>query len=347
MAHQIIPTFTSSESGQIPLFVLGVSSAMSALERTIANVAHIDIPILLVGESGSGKEIVALEIHRRSRHADEPFTKWGCSGLSPEFLKARMQSSEAMTGAALSRNGTLFLDEIGILDRASQDRLVHLLPDTSRISLEKPMDARVISSTTKNLDEEIRAGRFHEGLYYRVNGVCLKIPPLRERKDDIPALLDFFLTKYTALFGRPQPEMAPDTVDLLACHNWPGNVRELENVARKIVAFGHDRVLAQDFAAMDVAVVKPSRAKAIVPAEAPRRPIGTAKTVQSLREASREAARNAERELILKHLERTHWNRKRTARELQISYKALLYKLKLLGLEGSNDSDEEQSGDGK
>ncbi len=335
----ILTAIPDSATTQSPLFIPGVSSAMRLLERTIADVAETDIPVLLLGENGTGKEVVALEIHRRSRHCHEPFMKWGCAGLSADVLTARMHTEEVGDGAIRSHGGTLFLDEISLLDQASQERLVPLLPETTGAPLENSLTARVISSSTRNLDEEMRCGRFIAGLFYRINGVFLRIPPLRHRKDDIPVLLDFFLRKYSALFGRLGPDLTSETMDLLMRHDWPGNVRELENVARKMVALGNEQLMARDLVA-----VEHLNANELVPARAFRKPESD---VQSLREASREASRHAERELILHHLERTHWNRKKTAKDLQISYKALLYKLKQLGLEGSDDSDDARSGDGK
>jgi two-component system, NtrC family, response regulator AtoC len=339
MAQNFISTaIADSFTAQSPLFVPGVSSSMRLLERTIADIAQTDIPVLLFGENGTGKEIVALEIHRRSRHCNEPFMKWGCAGLSADVLAARLQS-EGVHGAARSRGGTLFLDEIGLLDQASQARLVDLLPESTGVPLENSLTARVISSSTRNLDEEIRCGRFSEGLFYRVNGVFLRIPPLRHCKEDIPVLLEFFLRKYSALFGRSEPDLTPETMDLLMRHDWPGNVRELENVARKMVALGNERLMAHDLLTREAL-----ENGGPVPARTSRKPEHDG---QSLKEASREASRHAERELILKQLQRTHWNRKRTAKDLQISYKALRYKLKQLGLEGSDDSEEAPSGDGK
>jgi two-component system response regulator AtoC len=192
-------------------------------------------------------------------------------------------------------------------------------------------------------------GRFREELYYRINGVLLRLPPLRNRKEDIPALLDFFLKKYASLFARPVPEVSPGGMQLLLDHSWPGNIRELENVARKMVAFGDEQLALHDLSA-----VKPLKSSEALPRHAnssssssisrPSSPSkllrNDASPIRSLKEAAREASRHAERTLILSQLERTHWNRKRTARELQISYKALLYKLKQLGLVGSSPVEE-------
>jgi two-component system response regulator AtoC len=317
-------------SGLNQYFVRGVSPAMCALERTIADIAPTDIPVLLVGESGTGKEVVAQEIHRLSSRRNEAFVKCGCAGLTAESLAARLNNGGTGAGDGATSGGSLFLDEISHLDLASQARLLDMLPDGAGVAPENCLSVRVISSTTRNIEEEMRNGRFREELYYRINGVILRLVPLRQRKDDIPGLLEFFLKKYASLFGRPEPQLGPATMDLLLGHSWPGNIRELENVARKIVALGNEQLAIGNLSMGNV----PKMAES-----APASSAGNSHARgRSLKEASREASRHAEREMILKQLERTHWNRKRAARDLQISYKALLYKLKQLGLDGSDNS---------
>jgi DNA-binding NtrC family response regulator len=320
---------TAGRSGLNQYFVHGVSPAMRALERTIADIAPTDIPVLLVGESGTGKEVVALEIHRLSRRWNEAFLKCGCAGLTTQSLASRMNYGEGSADEGSKNGGSLFLDEISHLDLSSQARLLDLLPEGTGAASENCLGVRVISSTTRNLEEEMRGGRFREELYYRINGVNLRLPPLRQRTDDIPGLLEFFLKKYASLFGRPEPRLSPETTRLLMEYRWPGNIRELENVVRKIVALGNDQL-----AIGELSSGQPSK-EAESPLPSPSEnghPPG-----RSLKESSREASRNAEREMILAQLQKTHWNRKKTARDLQISYKALLYKLKQLGLEGSDN----------
>jgi two-component system, NtrC family, response regulator AtoC len=311
-------------------FVHGVSPSMRALERTIADIAPTDIPVLLVGESGTGKEVVALEIHRLSRRWNEAFVKCGCAGLSADSLAGRLNCGQASAGNGNTIGGSLFLDEISNLDLVSQARMLDVLPGGAGVAPDNYVSMRIICSTTRNLEEEMHSGRFRGELYYRINGVNLRLPPLRHRKDDIPGLLGFFLKKYASLFGRPEPQLSSTTMDQLLKHSWPGNIRELENVARKIVALGNEQLAIGDLSAdiMPKVAERPQDSSAGNGQAAAR----------SLKEASREASRHAEREMILKQLERTHWNRKRTARDLQISYKALLYKLKQLGLDGSGSS---------
>ena len=315
-------------------FVVGTSPEMRSLDRVITDVATTDIPVLLAGESGTGKEVVAMEIHRRSRRQNEPFMKCNCGGLTAESLSAHLAAKQDTRGRD-GVGGTVFLDEISQLDAANQTRLLHLLPDGDGVPAERCLGARVISATTRNIEEEMRAGRFREELFYRINGMYLRLPPLRHRKEDIPLLLDCFFKKYASLFGRLEPRLGQATLELLMQHNWPGNVRELENVARKFVALGDEQLALSDFVAGSAPVATPVASPV---AEAVPAPAGRS-GLRSLKEASREASRKTERELILKALEHTRWNRKRTARELQISYKALLYKLKQLGLDGTKDSD--------
>jgi two-component system response regulator AtoC len=320
---------STGRTGLNQYFVHGVSPLMRTLERSLADIAPTDIPVLLVGESGTGKEVAALEIHRLSRRWDEAFVKCGCAGLTPDSLATRLKRGDGGTGNRTTTGGSLFLDEISNLDLASQARLLDMLPDGTSVTPENYVSMRIISSTTRNLEEEMRSGRFREELYYRINGVNLRMPPLRQRKEDISGLLDFFLKKYASLFGRPEPQLSRVTVDLLLRYSWPGNIRELENVARKIVALGNEQLAVDDLSIG----IAPKAAES-----APDSPSGDGQaTGQSLKQASRQASRHAEREMILKQLERTHWNRKKTARDLQISYKALLYKLKQLGLDGSSD----------
>jgi len=316
-------------------FVHGTSPAMLALERTVADIAPTNIPVLLVGESGTGKEVLALEIHRMSKHWNEPFVKCGCSGLTGDTLAARLESGANLSVEEPLSRGSLFLDGINHLDPAAQGRLLNLLPDASGTPPSGCHSMRVISSTTRNLEEEMKSGRFREELYYRINGVHLQLPPLRERKEDIPALVQFFLKKYTSLFERPEPKVSDSTMTLFVRNSWPGNIRELENVVRKIVALGDEHLATHDLSAENGKAPSSALVSSKSYEKAPSYlPSG------SLKEAARAASRQAERAMILNQLERTHWNRKRAARELQISYKALLYKLKQLGLEGSDPPDE-------
>ncbi len=304
-------------------FVESVSAAVRGLERIIEEIAPTDIPVLLVGESGTGKEVMALRIHQLSKRKNEPFHKVACTTLSAEiFDKPLRENGEAEKRHELLRAGTVLFDEVSELDTACQPRLLSFLPDGDALPHEDQLQARVISATRRDLKEEIKARRFREELYYRLNGVSLQLPPLRHRREDVPLLLNFLLAKFAVQFGRPVPALSDRTMRELMEYSWPGNIRQLENAAKKIVALNDEHLALEDFqpVAVESALNGPPAARI------------------SLKQAARAASREAERELILKTLERTRWNRKRAAKELQISYKALLYKLKQIGMGESEES---------
>jgi DNA-binding NtrC family response regulator len=274
---------------------------MRPLEQVMADIGPTDVPVLLVGESGTGKDVVALHLHRLSSRRRQAFRKVHCASASPGALLLNGSSEEA---------GTLYLDDVTELSAENQARLLQSLAELEISASGRPA-VRLICATTRSLEELMRAGRFREELYYRLNGVCLRLPPLRHRREDIPGLAEFFLGKYAAILGRPQPVLGSQELNCLLEHSWPGNIRELESAMKKVVALGGPvaHVLVQG----------------AIP--------GASLATVSLKEAARAASRQAERELILKALARTRWNRKRAAMELRISYKALLYKLKQIGLE--------------
>lgn len=294
------------------------SGAMKALDRVVGGIAATDIPVLIVGEIGAGKHVLAAEIHRRSRQADGAFVHVSCSSLSASDLADWLRTQ---VGQDQANPGTLYLDELSALDADCQAKLLQALPASNGFPGNARFGYRVISSTGRDLQEEMRQQRFREELYYRINGACLRVPPLRQRREDIPLLIEHFLIKYAAAFDRPRPKLGPRTMEVLIEHPWPGNVRELENVVKKIVALGDEEVAIADL---------PSSSN---PREPLDRPDGL-----SLKRASRQASMQAEKELILKALGKTRWNRKRAAQELRISYKALLYKLKQIGVDESPSS---------
>lgn len=223
-----------------------------------------------------------------------------------------------MRGNNGAPTGTIIFDEIGELDRDCQRKLLHMIPDEQGLIGHERFSARIVSTSSHNIEEEVRTGRFRNDLYHRLNGVGLHIPPLRERREDIPPLLDFFLSKHAVRLGKEQPGLSTSGRARLLEHSWPGNVRELENLAIKMLAVGDEELVLSDLTRPSIGRQDPRLA------------------VQSpLKAAARAASRSAERELILNALSRTQWNRKRAARELQISYKSLLYKLKQIGLPNS------------
>jgi two-component system response regulator AtoC len=284
------------------------------LESVITEIAPTNIPVLLVGESGTGKEMFARLIHSLSSRSGEPLLKLSCASVNEETLSAELglRASRYQNGAG-SVDGTVLFDEISELDPVAQRILLYGLPDGDTRPRSGVLTARIVSTTSKKLDEEMQAGRFRNELYYRINGVCLRLPPLRERKEDIPMLSEFFLTKHAAQLGRPRCSLSHRTLRILMEHSWPGNIRELENVVKNIIALGDEQLAVSGLVSNAGRASRPPRAET---------------HIRPLKVAARAASREAERELILRALARTHWNRKRAAQELQISYKSLLYKIK-------------------
>jgi two-component system response regulator AtoC len=310
-----IATLEQQDTG----FVAGVSPVMQSLESVVAEIAPTNIPVLLVGESGTGKEMFANLVHRLSRNADGSLSKISCAAISRETFAVELGLNGSRgSGTAGRENGTVFFDEISELDEVCQRNLLCALPDGEGQSSRALLASRVISTTSRNLDEEMRAGRFRSELYYRINGVCLRLPPLRERKEDIPSLVEFFLTKHSSRLEKSRPSISATAVGRLMEYAWPGNIRELENVAKKVVALGDEGMA---IAELGLNTRVPRRTEAV--------------RSRSLKTVARAASREAERELILDALNRTRWNRKRAARELEISYKSLLHKLKQIGLADS------------
>lgn len=289
------------------------STAMQALKRVIIEIAPTDVPVLLGGESGTGKEIVAREIHKLSRRQKEPFINLSCEALTSSTWGEWLNDTQNCDCTNRpSGRGTLFLEEISELDAARQSKLLLALADGHGPSEARALDVRLISTTSRDLEQEMRGHRFLQELYYRINGVCLRLPPLRQCKEDIPTLVDYFLSKNAVALGLPRPSLSSQTLQVLVEHSWSGNIRELQNVTQNIVILGEERV-AEELGSARMES-RPSRS-------------GAGEGL-SLKQIARQASRRAERELILNALTRTHWNRKRAAQELQISYKALLYKLK-------------------
>ena len=302
-------------------WVAGTSSAIQTIEGVIAEIARTNIPILLIGESGTGKEMFANRVHRLSTHCDKPLARISCASMTPAALLTELGIDASSESDERTRGvGTVLFDEISDLDAACQRVLLGALSDGDPGARRGALTARMISTTSRNPEEEMRAGRFRSELYYRINGVCIRLPALRDRKEDIPALFEFFLTKHTAQFGRERPSLSSHTMSAFMDHSWPGNIRELENVAKKIVALGDEQIAIAEFGASS---------------SEPKRTHVPVAPSYSLKAAARAASREAERDLIIKALTRTRWNRKRAAQELQISYKSLLYKLKQIGLEES------------
>ena len=301
-------------------FVFGKSPAMLTLESVATEIAPTTIPVLIMGEIGTGKEVFARRVHVLSSHGGS-LVKIACASMNAETLSAELGIRGGDGKKKNDSAGTVFFDEISELDTGCQRVLLYALPDGDPKPHPGVLTSRIISATTRNLDDEMKAGRFRSELYYRINGVCLRLPPLRERREDIELLGDFFLTKHAAQLGRPRPSLSERALRVLFDYTWPGNIRELENVVKNIVVLGDEQLAISQ-------LVEAPAASPPVTATSGLPPL-------SLKVAARAASREAERELILRALARTRWNRKRAAQELQISYKSLLHKLKHIGLPDS------------
>src|ERR1700674_634221 len=228
-------------------FVYGQGAGVQSLNALVAEIAKTDIPVLLVGESGTGKEIYARLIHRLSGLGEASLKKVSCASLEAGRLLGEMQEEiHPRTGGIEGAARTVFLDGVHELDAACQRALLSLLPDGEPSAGNGEKRSRFISSTSRNLEKEVEAGRFRRELYFRINGVTLRLPALRERKEDIPALAEYFLMKHAGEMKKKIPVLNSEAMQLLISYDWPGNIRELENVAKKMVALGNTELALGD-----------------------------------------------------------------------------------------------------
>jgi two-component system, NtrC family, response regulator AtoC len=327
----------------------GNSPGMAAIGSLLGQIGWSDAPVLIQGETGSGKEVIAREVHANSRRAKKPFFKLNCAALPSELVESELFGYErgAFTGAFQRKpgifeaadGGTILLDEIGDMDVQLQAKLLQVLQDHEfqRIGGKETIkvDVRVIAATHRDLEKHIQEGKFREDLYYRLNVVNVVVPPLRERKEDIPALMEFLLKKHLKA-GNPMPPVTFELRSAMLAWSWPGNVRELENFVRKLLIFQDPATLTRE---LQGRINRQQQLSAPAPSPAAVIPIsGTAvepvvvDAVPVLEQVNK-ANRRAEAEAILSALNTTHWNRKQAAVLLNIDYKALLYKMKKLGID--------------
>jgi two-component system response regulator AtoC len=355
-------------------------AAMREVMVMIERVSDSDVSVLISGESGVGKEIVARELHRRSGRRPKPFVKVNCAALPSELLESELFGHErgAFTGAQAVRvgkfefanEGTIFLDEIGEMPISLQAKLLHVLQDAefTRLGSNRQIgiDVRVLAATNRDLGSMLRAGRLREDLYYRLQVIEIHIPPLRDRREEIPALLEYFLRRYSERYGRPMLQPSPFLRDRLMQYSWPGNVRELENLVKRFVILrdealvlaelGRERAFSasspiaspaapvEPVAAVAPAFVEPEAPAAADPPGPPSAPVATGpappaaggRTVR-LPEVARAAAMAAEREAIQQALDQLRWNRRKAAQLLGVSYKTLLNKMKECGITAPGD----------
>jgi two-component system response regulator AtoC len=333
------------------LLTLCNSGKMQPIRDLVAKVAATNTTVLLRGESGVGKEVVGRAIHKASPRAAKQFLKVNCAALPGELLESELFGHEkgAFTGAyrqkpgkfEAAHQGTLLLDEIGEMPLRLQAKLLHVLQDGefSRVGGERIIDTdvRLIAATNRDLEASMRIHQFREDLYYRLNVIEIRIPPLRERREEIPVLVDHFLKKFNAQYGRTV-DIPGETLRAFIEFDWPGNIRELENAIKRVVVLGSARPVHVEI------VSNLGRNNRQLPragtAALDVRP--TPDTPISLKDIARQAAREAERVAIKEVLDRVHWNRAKAARLLQISYKALLYKIVQCGLVVQDTEKEEK-----
>jgi len=377
----------TSADGRNTTCVLSTGTWSQRVNALLERVGGSDVPVLLRGETGVGKEVLARRLHEQSKRAGRPFLKLNCAALPSELVESELFGYErgAFTGALkntpgkfeMANGGTILLDEIGDMDFKLQAKLLQVLQDKEFLRLGAKdtcrVDVRVMAATHCNLEEAIEAGRFREDLYYRLNIIEVHVPPLRERKDEILTLSEFFLQKYAP---NESPEIPPSLHQALVEHDWPGNVRELENVIRKFLVFRSVEMIVADLKKVRPAASRISRSSPSVsgsasngptrgvaaieqdesatipdripsaspatfapvyPAATNGRPVSNETKEEPAGQASvlaqvDMARKRAEVDVILSALHSTLWNRKQAAKMLNIDYKALLYKMKKLGI---------------
>jgi two-component system response regulator AtoC len=323
----------ASHTGDFPpeQMIFGRSPVMQVLRQKIDKVAAASVPVLIQGDSGTGKGVLARYLHSRSAVSAGPFAKVNCAAIPGTLLESELFGYEkgAFTGAyatkqgrvELASGGTLFLDGIDEIDLGLQAKLLQLLQDAQFCRIggreDITVQIRVICATNRALDREISVGRFRQDLYYRINVVNIELPPLRARAEDIPELTAYFQERHQRRHNTAAREISSALLRLLEKHPWPGNIRELENLIERYVILGSEDAVSAELLQWD--------RTHIVPELPSRGPI-------HLKKVTRQAVQELEGKIILSVLEANRWNRKRTASELKISYRALLYKIRQAGL---------------
>jgi transcriptional regulator with PAS, ATPase and Fis domain len=312
------------------------SSQMNKIKAMIDEIAHTDITVLIKGESGTGKELLAQAIHSNSHRKDKPFVKVNCAAIPNGLLESELFGFEkgAFTGAIikkpgkfeLANHGTILLNDIGELDVSIQAKLLEVLQDGMFSRLggdgDVTVNTRVIATTRDHLEKSMMEGHFREDLFFRINVISITIPPLRDRKDQILPLSQYYFDFYKKKYGRDISPFSSKMIDGFKEYPWPGNIRELENMVKRIVILGEEDKVVENLLGrrLDDAM-NPEPFENFLP-----NPLIGKKNF-NLKEAGRKAAEEAEKKIIQNTLQETHWNRKKTAQWLHVSYKALLYKI--------------------
>lgn len=312
----------------------GPSAAMQLVRQRIDRAAGLNVPILILGESGTGKEVLARFIHERSPWKNGPFIKVNCPAIPGTLIESELFGFQkgAFTGAyaakpgrmEMAQGGSLFLDEIAEIDSNLQAKLLHVLQDGHFTRIgdheERRMDARVICATNRVLHQEIESGGFRADLFYRINVITITLPSLRDRRDDIPYLVDYLRVQFNQRFKHNALPVSREALQLLQQRDWPGNIRELENCVARYVILGSEEAFHSD---QDSASAKKGVHISYELNEDGNIP---------LKSIAQQVTRRMEHDVILKVLQANHWNRRRTAEILKISYRALLYKVRQAGI---------------
>jgi two-component system response regulator AtoC len=327
-----------------PSGVVWVSPAMREIRSVVEQIGDTDVTVLIQGESGVGKEVVAREVHAVSTRSSGPFVKVNCAALPTDLLESELFGYEkgAFTGAhgrkqgkfELASGGTIFLDEIGEMCPSLQAKLLQVLQDGEFTRLgghrEVRVDVRVVCATNRSLVDMVAAGDFREDLYFRLNVVAVDIPPLRERREEVPLLVETFLNRYVKVYERPRIGLSQRLIEALGTYAFPGNVRELENMIKRIVVLeSEEGVLAE------VERPQTSRNERRAQLDAMLEEVEATAGELPLKEVGRRFALEVEREAIAHILRQTGWNRKQAATRLGVSYKTLLHKIRECGLDAA------------
>ncbi len=336
--------------------IIGVSKNIVRVRELIEHVASTGLNTVVFGESGVGKEVVAQNLYQKSPRVGKPFIKINCAALPEGLLESELFGYErgAFTGAEqkkkgkfqLAHSGVLLLDEIGDMSLPLQAKLLHVLQsggEFSPLGSEKEVraDTWVIAATNHDLKKDIDEGRFREDLYYRLNIIKIHLAPLRERPEDIPPLIDYYINEYaTMLKNRPIEKPSPTVINRLCAYRWPGNVRELQNVLKQMLVLGDCNQIVDELLA-DENSLSPAKTDLagkghgasltrLLDLDGKNSPDSP---TFSLKSAKKEAVEMVEREIISHVLSKTDWNRSKASKILKISYKTLLYKISDLGIE--------------
>jgi two-component system response regulator AtoC len=328
---------------------------LNKIQSTIDDVAKTDIPVLIRGESGTGKELIAKAIHLNSQRREKAFIKVNCAAIPSGLLESELFGFEkgAFTGAHLKKpgkfelahGGTILLNEIAEIDMSTQAKLLQVLQEGEFFHLGGDgtisVNARVVTTTQDHLEKLMKEGLFREDLFYRINGVTLTVPPLRDRREQIIPLSQYFLNFYRTKYGKPLPSLSFATLSTFKSYEWPGNIRELENVIKRIVLLGEEEKTIGEL----IRSKRENHGDSPFPAgdsfDSPAE-----SNALDLREAGKKAAEWAEKELIREVLHETRWNRKMAAGLLNISYKALLNKIQKYHLNHTVDLQSDGGGVG-